>query len=659
MQKLLYIAPHLSTGGLPQYLVKKIELLKQDFEIYLVEWVDCTGGVFVVQRDKIINLIKPNQFYTLGEDKTQLLNIVKNINPNIIHLEEIPEYFMDSDIAQKIYSTDRKYHIVETSHDSSFDTTQKQYFPDKFMFVSDWQIQQYKDLNIPKVLIEYPIEYINRPNRTESLIALDLDPTKKHILHVGLFTPRKNQKEFFKYAKSLPEYEFHCLGNQADNFQSYWKPLMDGKPSNLTWWGERADVDKFYESMDLFLFTSRGTNNDKETMPLVIREALSNKIPQLLYNLPVYLNYFDKFDSIKYLEYEDFNQNCELIKSELTETPVKSLPDEVFIISTHPNTDSIISTTLDCVKTVQSYGYKVILTSHIPIPNSLQTQADYCIVDKNNILTKHTYYNNFFQNTDEYDVHINLKGENNDIYHGPAVYSNNYNGASLAANLDFKKAYFLNYDYILKGKIGIEYISNILNKHNFYFSKHHPTEGDALYTYFFAGNPKELLRVLPKIEGVEQYDNLMKIYGSESNGLENLFHHIFKNEGSIYREEESVFHSKSKEMFSHKEFSQIEYFTILPSNKPNFFIPYFHISNSKDSRIVKYKVYRYNIEIWQEEINIEQTHSFWDSLEFNGEYKIIFEISDKSGFSQTKSFKINQDYFNNILPNNGTFTLKI
>jgi len=35
MKKLLYVAPHLSTGGLPQYLVKKVELLKQDFEIYL------------------------------------------------------------------------------------------------------------------------------------------------------------------------------------------------------------------------------------------------------------------------------------------------------------------------------------------------------------------------------------------------------------------------------------------------------------------------------------------------------------------------------------------------------------------------------------------------------------------------------------------------
>ena len=53
MQKLLFIAPHLSTGGLPQYLCKKIELLKNDFEIYLVEWVDHTGGVLVVTKNKI------------------------------------------------------------------------------------------------------------------------------------------------------------------------------------------------------------------------------------------------------------------------------------------------------------------------------------------------------------------------------------------------------------------------------------------------------------------------------------------------------------------------------------------------------------------------------------------------------------------------------
>jgi len=36
MKKLLFIAPHLSTGGLPQYLTKKIELLKDEFDVYLV-----------------------------------------------------------------------------------------------------------------------------------------------------------------------------------------------------------------------------------------------------------------------------------------------------------------------------------------------------------------------------------------------------------------------------------------------------------------------------------------------------------------------------------------------------------------------------------------------------------------------------------------------
>ena len=302
MKKILFIAPHLSTGGLPQYLTKKIELIKDEFEIYLIEWVDCTGGQLVVQRNKLLDLVDNNKFFTLGEDKKEIFSIIKKIQPDIIHLEEIPEYFMDDKIARKLYSTKRKYFLVETSHDSSMNTNNKLFFPDKFMFVSNWQIEQYKNIDIPKILVEYPIEYIDRPNREDALKRLNLDPSKKHILHIGLFTSRKNQKEFFEYAKALPEYEFHSVGNQADNFKWYWEPLMQDKPNNLTWWNERTDVENFYQSMDLFLFTSRGTANDKETMPLVIREALSYQIPQLLYNLEVYQNYFDKYESKYKLE---------------------------------------------------------------------------------------------------------------------------------------------------------------------------------------------------------------------------------------------------------------------------------------------------------------------------------------------------------------------
>jgi hypothetical protein len=137
MKKLLYVAPHLSTGGLPQYLYKKIELLKDEFIIYLVEWVDCTGGVLVVTKNKITQLVAPERFYTLYEDKQQLIEIIDDIQPDIIHLEEIPEFFMDESIAQQIYTQNRNYKIVETSHDSSFNTDNKKFYPDKFMFVSD------------------------------------------------------------------------------------------------------------------------------------------------------------------------------------------------------------------------------------------------------------------------------------------------------------------------------------------------------------------------------------------------------------------------------------------------------------------------------------------------------------------------------------------
>ena len=157
MQKLLYVAPHLSTGGLPQYLTKKIELLKNDFDVYLVEWVDCTGGVLVVTRNKVTQLVDPEKFYTLDNNKQRLIDIINDIQPDIVHLEEIPEFFMDDNIAKQIYNPDRTYKIVETSHDSSFDTNNKRFFPDKFMFVSQWQINQYKDIDIPKILVEYPI----------------------------------------------------------------------------------------------------------------------------------------------------------------------------------------------------------------------------------------------------------------------------------------------------------------------------------------------------------------------------------------------------------------------------------------------------------------------------------------------------------------------
>jgi FkbM family methyltransferase len=333
MKRIFFIAPHLSTGGMPQYLYKQIEAINKDYEVYCLEWDDVTGGKLVIQRNRIKSLLG-NRLITLNQDKHHLFKLIEEFNPSVIHLQEIPEMFMPSDVAEKFYSTNRTYKIIETSHDSSFDINRKIHFPDKFMMVSQYQVETYKPLNIPTELVEYPIEYKTRTHTREQLLnKLGLDPDKKHVINVGLFTPRKNQAEVIEYARILKDYpiQFHFIGNQADNFQYYWEPLMKDFPSNCKWWGERNDVDTFFEAADLFLFTSRGSNTDKETMPLVIREAISWKTPSLIFNLDVYLNYFNKFNNIQYLDFKSKQNNILKILKNLK---MKINPaDEFFDIS--------------------------------------------------------------------------------------------------------------------------------------------------------------------------------------------------------------------------------------------------------------------------------------------------------------------------------------
>jgi hypothetical protein len=659
---LLYVAPHLSTGGLPQYLTKKIELLKDEFEIYLVEWADVTGGRLIVTRNKILKLVNPDKFFTLGENKMELIDIINRIQPDIVHTEEIPEFYMDFEVASALYNPKRKYILVETSHDSSFDTTQKKFFPDKFMFVSNWQIEQYKDIDIPSVLVEYPIEYVERPDREEALRNLQLDPAKKHVLHVGLYTSRKNQKEFFEYAKQFPEYEFHSLGNRADNFKWYWEPLEKDTPPNLTWWNERTDVDKFYQAMDLFLFTSRGSVNDKETMPLVIREAISNQIPTLIYNLEVYQNYFDKFDTVNYLNFSSFENNCELIK-EILETKEEINPEqETIIISTYPVQQSIIDSTKECIESFKQTGRKIILTSHVPIPQELQELVDYCVYDKNNLLTKHDFYYYCWVDYGHFIVNTLLQGENNDVYHGPAVYTNYYNAASLAKNIGFKKLYFTNYDYILSNPEFINDISFTLNKKKAYVDEREYPEGMVSATFFFGIQTNFFFKTHEFISTAEEYDNLKNKVGSFSNGYENIFHFALKPfRNQIHIENSDDWDKLISENFKHNNFSRVEYTTVLPSNVENHFAVYYQNSNESDNRTLIVSGEEEGIETFSEKIDITHKFAWYRLYQFMGKevtFRFKFYDAFDNKFLNEKVIVVNQDYLDNKIHLNGNLEKK-
>ena len=293
--KILYVAPHLSTGGLPQYLLKKIESFDRQADLYCVEY-NFYGEDFVVQRNRI-KFILGDKFLSLGDSKEIILDFVERVNPDVIHFEEIPETFVSKEILQKIYHPDRKHFICETCHSSTIDPSVKTYKPDKFVMVSKWINQKFIILDVPSEILEYPIENKDA-NKSESRKVLGLNSEKKHVLNVGLFTPGKNQAEVIKYARALESFpiEFHFVGNQASNFSSYWEPLMKDLPSNCKIWGERHDVDLFLQSADLFLFTSKFELN-----PLAIKEALSYKIPSMFYNLETYSQTYNSNNLVTFL----------------------------------------------------------------------------------------------------------------------------------------------------------------------------------------------------------------------------------------------------------------------------------------------------------------------------------------------------------------------
>jgi FkbM family methyltransferase len=301
MKKILFIVPHLSTGGLPQVTTNKIQLLKDDYVIKCVEY-GCYSWDFVVQKNRIKNLIGEDNLITLWDDKNVLIDVINDFQPDIISMEEFPEFFMDNNITKQIYRQNRPYKIFETTHDSSFKPTSKVWFPDKFIFVSVFNAIQYSMFDIPYEVIEYPIE--NREKRKELFQEkLGLDKGWKHVVNVGLFTERKNQKYIFEIARKLEnsKIKFHFIGNQADNFKSYWEPLMNNKPENCIVWGEKDNVNEFLEASDLFMFPSKGDRNNKELNPIAIKEAIEYGIPMMMYNLDVYCGKYDKLPQVTFL----------------------------------------------------------------------------------------------------------------------------------------------------------------------------------------------------------------------------------------------------------------------------------------------------------------------------------------------------------------------
>lgn len=286
--RIVFLAPHLSTGGMPQFLLKRIEsLLKFNYEIHCIEH-SFHGDAYTVQRNQIKKLLE-ERFYSHFETKIEILDLLNILQPDIIHLDDVSEKF-DSYLIKEIYNPNRQWRIVETPHDVIFNPdNDKVYIPDLYLFCTPYHTKTYSNVGSQYAVIEYPIDDTRSTNYVDARMLLGFDLGKKHVINIGLWTPGKNQGEMIEIAKKYPDIMFHSIGNRASNFEHYWGKYTE-LPGNVKLWGERADISNFMVAADIFMF-----NSINECSPLVLREAIGYGLPIVARNLPAYDGMFDDY----------------------------------------------------------------------------------------------------------------------------------------------------------------------------------------------------------------------------------------------------------------------------------------------------------------------------------------------------------------------------
>ena len=637
MKKLLIITPHLSTGGAPQVTVNKVELLKDYFEIKVVEY-SFLAWSFVVQRNKIIQMLTEGvNFHSLGEDKYgELSGIIEQFNPDVVVMEEFPEMFMDDKLSAFIYSDNRTWKISETTHDSSFNPKHKRWMPDKFIFVSSYNSFQYIDLDVPTEVIEYPIDKKVR-NKVERQKDYGLDPEYKHFVTVGLFTPRKNQAYAFQLAERLKNYKvkFHFLGNQAGNFENYWKPLMANKPNNCVVWGERDDVSDFLKACDVFFFPSKGDRGNKELNPIAIKEAMEyDDLIKVMYNLDVYCNKYNNEENMVYLTGDLGSDATNIIKK----LNLDVMEEECIILGTYPNIKDRIQWTKDTINSLKPLGRKIILVSHYPVDIDIQNMVDCYIYDVHNPLTHHSYYTRFYNDRPDYFAEININGLKNSNQ-SLTVLTNIFNAAKVAKELGFKRFFYTTYDVVLDPR-DIPAVNDAFRTDKKLYAATLPTpQGKGIQTNGIMFDTDFFLKEFDDVRTPEEWNEVCKRRRCENYLEDYLSKVIF----SFNPNDIQLVTNDKDTLLVHSGLgvaSNSEYYSIIPVvGKPNNYVFYFFTYN-RDYRNIYVSIEDY---MWKRIIPAKN-HELVYQFEFKGDpIDIRMDFYDGDVQYKLEEFKLTKD----------------
>jgi hypothetical protein len=208
--------------------------------------------------------------------------------------------------------------------------------------------------------------------------------------------------------------------------------------------------------------------------------------------------------------------------------------------------------------------------------------------------------------------------------------------------------------------INSEFIDDIsvkLNKKKAYVDEREYPEGMVSSTFFFGIQTDFFFQTHKLISTANEYDNLRHEVGSLSNGYENIFYFTlqpFRNQ--IHVESTESWDKLIEENFIHKNFSRVEYTTVLSSNIENCFAVYYQNSNETDNRTLIVNCEEEGDFIFSETINITHKFAWYRLYQFTGKeitLKFIFYDAFNGKFLNEKIIKVNQDYLDNKIHLNG------
>jgi hypothetical protein len=619
-KKLMIISGHFSTGGAPQVTLNKVELLKDHYDIIVVEYA-FIAAAYVVQRNKVIDILGKN-FRSLGENKMELLDIIDEFNPDVISMEEFPEMFMDHSLTGMVYDSDRTYRIVETTHDSSFNPKHKRWMPDEFVFVSAYNVLKYSHLEIPMRVIEYPVNLKLDNNNDKVKTHLD-------VCIVGLWTQRKNQGYAIEMARHLVEYNvrFHFLGNQASNFQDYWEPLMKNLPENCIVHGEMNDVPNFLKNCDMFLFPSKGDRGNKELNPIAIKEALEYPhITKMMYNLDVYCNKYNDYDDVVYLTGDSYTDSIKM-KEILN---LKEYRKELVVIGTYPNTAARKAMTYECIISHKKLNRDILLVSHYHVPLTIQNMVDYCLYDRHNPMIEHSYYNRFTKTNGDYSIEMRIEG---DVNQSLCVLTNLMNAYKFAKSNGYTHLYYNTFDVSLH-EDDIETVEAgfrmLGNDWKAYLSTLDTPFGKGIQTNGMIFDVNIMPKFMDDVRNRDEYNLACQSIGAQ-NFLEDYL--MKRAERTIGLWLEHPYEGTFLKNSGLGKSSNSEYFGIVEDEEGNKYF-YLYTYNVDDDRVIQIDITDYELEDAKEILHAipkEMTHLHVTFVDEEEEITHLFDVTKSQG----------------------------